>query len=269
MGGNKPTEAIRKIALLLAVASLTACFTIAAPPDGENGPDRETDDETDDTKEEDDDEDDDEPPPSSTIIDTQLSHSDNPVPVAGVGIYCPKDGTEENAEQSYFRVFDLDDSLFDVGADIKIENVEFGVEYAVDDEDDDQQIKVVLHTMAGTVEGTEDNLSLAGMTEIASVDVTISNQTLIGMHTTSIAATVTRDKTLVAEIRVPRSGGNNEDRLFKLGSNPLGQTAESYFLAPECEVNQPTKTGLLTAQNPNFPAMHFIIMVNGKTLGRR
>jgi hypothetical protein len=165
------------------------------------------------------------------------------------------DGTPiQNRENSYYRVFDLAEEKFD--GDLQVDSVTIGVESASAPGDATQPATVRLHTLEG-------DLLVANMTEINHVDIDIEPQLQTALEV-PIAATAPAGSTLVVELFIPDSADQN--RLFFIGSNDLGQTAPGYLRAPSsgCDFIEPTTFDDIGGAD--FPDIDIVMMVSGSYL---
>ncbi|HKE19685.1 MAG TPA: hypothetical protein VKB80_32635 [Kofleriaceae bacterium] len=162
------------------------------------------------------------------------------------------DGTPiENRENSYYRVFDL--AAENIDGDLAVDSVTIGVESASAPGDASQPATVRLHSLAG-------ELLVANMTEIGHADIQIEPQIQTSLEV-PITATAPAGSTLVLELFIPDSADQN--RLFFIGSNNLGQTAPGYIRAPSsgCDFIEPTP--IEDIGGTDFPDVHIVMLVSG------
>ena len=150
-----------------------------------------------------------------------------------------------NFPYSYYRVFDL--AQEGITTPLMVTSVSSGIEFA-EGGDGPQPATIVLHTLTG-------DFVLANLTEIASAEVTVTDQTLSVLEV-PISATVPASSTLVVELRIP-DGAEAGDFLFP-GTNDDGQSAPTFASWPECQVNEPTSLADLDA-----PDVHWVLSVDG------
>ena len=157
----------------------------------------------------------------------------------------------QNRDNSYYRVFDLDQQQ--VEGDLDVTSVIVGVESASTPDGNAQPATARLHTLEG-------GFLVANMTQIASTDFDIEpqNQTTLEVPLTT---TVPAGSTLVFELFIPNAtdGGT----LLFIGSNNLGQTAPGYLRAPSsgCDFIEPTD--FADVGGADFPDIHIVMMVSG------
>jgi hypothetical protein len=157
----------------------------------------------------------------------------------------------QNRENSYYRLFDLDDE--GVTGDLDVTEVHVGIQSAATPDDSAQPITVRLHEVNG-------ELLLANMTELASTDLDVEPQTGTILDV-PLAARVDAGSQLAVEVFVPNS---TVGRLLFIGSNDAGQTAPSYIRAPlgNCAITEPTDFADVA---DGFPDVHIILSVSGET----
>lgn len=157
----------------------------------------------------------------------------------------------QNRENSYYRLFDLDDE--GVNGDLDVTEVHVAIQSASTQDDSAQPITVRLHQVSG-------QLVLANMTELASTDVDVEPQagTVLDVP---LSARVDAGSQLAVEVFVPNS---TVGRLLFIGANDAGQTAPSFIRAPlgNCAITEPTD---LADVAEGFPDVHLILSVSGET----
>ncbi|MHC5112919.1 MAG: LamG-like jellyroll fold domain-containing protein [Planctomycetota bacterium] len=151
-----------------------------------------------------------------------------------------------HGDSSYFRIFDLAAEGITVVYDVC--EVQFGVQSA-SSAAGTQPVTVNLYTLDGAFEFA--NLILYGT---ATVDVGNSGATMV---TVPVAAAVPANAQLVVEIFTPSGAATSAN--FRMGSNDGGQTAPSYWAAPECETPEPVDLATI-----GLPTIHWIINVSGE-----
>ena len=157
----------------------------------------------------------------------------------------------QNRENSYYRLFDLDDEGVD--GDLDVTEVHVAIQSAATPDDSAQPITVRLHQVDGA-------FLLANMTELASTDLDVEPQTDTILDV-PLAARVDAGSQLAVEVFVPNS---TVGRLLFIGSNDAGQTAPSFIRAPlgNCAITEPTDFAIVP---PGFPDVHIILSVSGET----
>ncbi len=165
------------------------------------------------------------------------------------------DNPIQNRDNSYYRVFNLDQQQ--VEGQLDVTSVIVGVESAVTPDGSAQPATARLYTLDGA-------FLIDNMTQIASTDFEIQpqNQTTLEVPLT---ASVPAGSTLVFELFIPNAtdGGT----LFFIGSNDLGQTAPGYLRAPSsgCDFIEPTD--FADIGGTDFPDIHIVMMVSGTDKG--
>jgi hypothetical protein len=161
-------------------------------------------------------------------------------------------GTTEN---HYWRAFNM--QTFTGGAPYNISAVEFGIELAQSGTGTGQPLTVNLYANHGSpFPGGDWQSNLIG----TSGEVNIPDQSLT-IFVQPLSATVAAGTLeLVMEVTTP--DGTGVGNLFFIGSNPDGQSADSYLSAADCGVNDPTPT-----QDIGFPNMMIVFNVDGNCGG--
>ncbi len=178
--------------------------------------------------------------------DILITHSVSQAIESGNSVSCNASGL--HTDNSYYRVFDLDDD-FGIDAAFDVNTVEFGVEEAFG-AGGDQPISVILYTLS---EG--DSFVLSNLTEIGRSDFMLTDQAMT-IVSINVDGLVPAGERLVVEVFTPE--GQTEGNSFFIGSNTAGQTAPSYLRADACGVTQPTDTAAI-----GFPDMHIVMNVIG------
>lgn len=156
----------------------------------------------------------------------------------------------EHADNSYLRVFDL--PALGYTNDFYINSVDVGIEDAVS-LGGSQPAILNLYSLTGP-------LQLANLTLLATEPVTVADQSLTVLNIPlTNQLTVPAGTTLVVEFFTP-DGFVAGNTLF-VGTNNLGQTDDTYILAPDCGFTQPTS--LTTA---GFPDVQLVLNINAGTL---
>jgi hypothetical protein len=157
-------------------------------------------------------------------------------------------GTTEN---HYFRAFNM--NTFVGGVQYNVSSIDFGIESAVSGNGQGQPLTVNLYANHGSPfpngDWQSNLIATSGTLTIPDQALTIFNQ--------AIAATVAAGTLeLVMEVMTPDGTGDGD--LFFIGSNPDGQSADSYLEASACNVNVPTPT-----EDLGFPGMMIVFNVHG------
>jgi N-acetylneuraminic acid mutarotase len=173
--------------------------------------------------------------------------------VSGNSVACNNGfGTTEN---HYWRAFNM--QTFTGGAPYDISAVEFGIELAQSGNGTGQPLTVNLYANHGSpFPGGDWQSNLIG----TSGELNIPDQSLT-VFVQPLSATVAAGTLeLVMEVMTP--DGTGVGNLFFVGSNPDGQSADSYLSAADCGVNDPTPT-----QDIGFPNMMIVFNVDGTCPG--
>lgn len=171
-----------------------------------------------------------------------LSQNSSELIEPDVSIAC-YDDDDNQAENSYYRVFDL--AAEGIDDSFHVVEVEVGVETADGGDDGVQPVEVRLHTVTG-------DFANGGLSTLASVTQQVTNQ--IGTRLVyEFDADVPAGSKLAVEVHTP--GGDDE---FFIGANDEGQTAPSYLRAPECGDEGPVDLASI-----GFPEMHILLTVSG------
>jgi hypothetical protein len=154
------------------------------------------------------------------------------------------DDDDNQAENSYYRVFDL--AAEGISSSFHVVEVEVGVETADGGDDGVQPVEVRLHTVTG-------DFANGQMNTLATVTQQVTNQ--IGSRLVyEFDADVPAGSKLAVEVHTPGSG----DDEFFIGANNEGQTAPSYLQAAECGDEGPVDLASI-----GFPEMHILLTVTG------
>ena len=181
------------------------------------------------------------PAPASAATVT-LSHSISYEIVAGVALACSPDQGVTTTENSYFRVFALED--FGIVSAFTVSSVTFGIEAL---RGGATTITVNLYTLEG--EFLRENLTLISSSTEA------IEPTQIALYTMEVEGTAPAGSTLVVEIAAPDT--RNQGAFF-IGANSAGQTGPSYIASASCDLHEPRDLATL-----DQPAMHIVMEVNG------
>lgn len=181
------------------------------------------------------------PAPASAAT-VKLSHSISYEIVAGVALACSTDQGVTTAENSYFRVFALED--FGIVSAFTVSSVTFGIEAL---RGGATTITVNLYTLEG--EFLRENLTLISSSTEA------IEPTQIALYTMEVEGTAPAGSTLVVEIAAPDT--RNQGAFF-IGANSAGQTGPSYIASASCDLHEPRDLATMSD-----PAMHIVMEVNG------
>lgn len=180
-----------------------------------------------------------------------LSHSTSQIINVANSVSCNYGAgwSYNHAENSYFRVFDLQ-NMGVTGDCFEITSIEVGVENATA-VTGNQPINIRLHSLTGTMSSA--NLSL-----ITSQSFTLPNKSL-QVHSFPFNYLLSNTNILlVVEINAPDGLGANT---FFIGSNSSGETSPSYIQSVSCAINDP-----ITVATIGFPNMHIVMNVKGNNL---
>ncbi|MEE4637331.1 MAG: S8 family serine peptidase [Wenzhouxiangella sp.] len=173
-----------------------------------------------------------------------LSHS-NSLAIGGGTVACGSTGLATTAENSYYRVFNLED--FGLIGGFELTEITFGIQ----DVNVNVDVEVIVHALDGA-------LSTANLTEIGRVTESLTSQTGT-LVTVPLTGEVAAGGTLVVEVNSP----DLTDGRFILGSNDLGQTAPSYIRSAACGINAITD---YVNVGPGFPDVHLVITASGNEI---
>jgi N-acetylneuraminic acid mutarotase len=198
------------------------------------------------------------PTPTPTVTPTAtpgcpsvITQSADQSIVSGNSVACNNGvGTTEN---HYFRAFPMNN----VTLPYTVNQVQFGIEQATSGTGTGQPLTVNLYANHGSPfpngDWQSNLIATSGQLNIPDQSLTIFTQ--------AISATVaTGTLELVMEVMTP--DGTAVGNLFFIGSNPDGQTGDSYLEASACSVNVPTPT-----QDLGFPNMMIVFDVDGSCGG--
>lgn len=174
---------------------------------------------------------------------TTLTHSTSFDLVAGNTPVCSTDGGITTRSNAFLRVFSLDD--FGILDGFDVEKVTFGIET----NSTATTVDVNIYELDGAF--VYENLTLIGS---ATANLPASASTMVEVPIEAFAAP---RSTFVVEIQAPNLSGEGA---FRPGSNPAGETAPSYTVAPACNINEPTSYGDL-----GIAGVNLVMSVTGQT----
>ena len=158
-------------------------------------------------------------------------------------------------ENHYFRAFNM--NTFTGGLAYNVTQVQFGIEQATSGSGTGQPVTVNLYANHGSpFPGGDWQSNLIA----TSGSINIPDQALT-IFTQPISVTVAAG-TLELVMEVMNPDGRPDNNLFFIGSNPDGQSADSYLEATDCGVNVPTPT-----EDIGFPNMMIVFNVDGNCGG--
>jgi hypothetical protein len=188
------------------------------------------------------------PTPSGSCPPVLTESADQSI-VSGNSVSC--NNGVGHADNSYFRAFNMNTFVGGVAYDVT--SVDFGIEQATSGTGTGQPVEVRLYANHGAAfpggDWQSNMIADSGMINIPDQSLTIFNQPI----TVTVPAGTLE---LVYELFTPN--GENVGNLFFVGSNPDGQTADSYLEAADCGVTVPTPT-----EDIGFPGMMIVFNVNG------
>ena len=159
-----------------------------------------------------------------------------------------------HTDNSYWRAFNM--STFTGGQEYDVTSVDFAIEQATSGTGT-QPVEVHIYANHGAPfpggDWQSNMIANSGPISIPDQSLTIFNQPI----TVAVPAGTLE---LVYELFTPN--GENDGNLFFVGSNPDGQSADSYLSAADCGVTVPTPT-----QDIGFPNMMIVFNVNGSCPG--
>lgn len=184
-------------------------------------------------------------PQTSPTCECTLSQSANDTITAGNSAACTYNMGVENAENSYYRVYDL--AALGITSPLAIDTVRVGVEQAVSPVS--QNVTIRLHTLSGS------SLLVANLSQLTTslANVPATNSMVLDFP---VSATAPANSKLVVEVLTPDAMGTGN--LFFMGSNTGAETGPSYMRAPTCGFTEPVPTATI-----GFPNMHIVLNVVG------
>jgi N-acetylneuraminic acid mutarotase len=195
------------------------------------------------------------PSPSGTpgTCPPTITESTSQEIVSGNSVAC-NDGFG-HTDNSYWRAFNM--STFTGGQQYDVTSVDFAIEQATSGGGTGQPVRVRLYANHGSPfpggDWQSNMIADSGEINIPDQSLTIFN---LPISVTVPAGTLE----LVYELFTPN--GQAVGNLFFVGSNPDGQSADSYLSAADCGVTVPTPT-----QDIGFPNMMIVFNVNGSCPG--
>jgi hypothetical protein len=155
---------------------------------------------------------------------------------------CFDDVTNLTFQNSYYRVFPLDD--FGVATTLHITEVEFGIELAAAGPGATlQPAQLQLGTYG--LPPTDATLDLAQVRSLTTVDVKIPDGEGIRMSV-PVTADVAPGTNLIVELAIPDGGAAGS--VFVIGSNAQGERRPGYTSARDCDLMVPTTMASIAKQ---------------------
>ncbi len=184
-----------------------------------------------------------------------LTHSLSQIIKSNTSVSCNTIGIHH--KNSYYRVFDLYGSHFNLNSDWSIQEVQFGIGIAEAGIDTLQDIKLVLYIMSSYDGETinPDSLSQKGDT----INFQVNNNETGTIKTINIepAESIPFGNVLVVEILVP-DGSLNGNKFF-IGSNDYGETDNTYIKASYCGIEAP-----IDVADIMYPDMNLVLNIRGE-----
>ncbi|NLG63539.1 MAG: hypothetical protein GX539_14975 [Candidatus Cloacimonetes bacterium] len=196
------------------------------------------------------------PPVDAAPVNVTLSQTTSPALVSPASIACGNNADNTTAENSWYRVFRLDDA--GVTRDLNVISVSFGVQ----DAEGQPQVQVKLGTYTGSTQPPPTQLVTTQITPLATTSFTVPNITSTApmMVNVPISATVPAGSQLVVEVFAPDFAGTG--KMFWIGGNTSGESAPSYVRAPSCSIAQPQSVQMV-ASGAGITPPHLVITVQG------
>jgi hypothetical protein len=187
--------------------------------------------------------------PPGTPVPITLTQSTNTTTITAANSVSCNGGTPNfyHAENSYYRVFNL--PAMGVTSAFTITRVDVGIEDATGT-GGSQAANLKLYTLNGA-------LMLANLTPIGTVPLTVTDQQLTVLQIPVPSTVVPAGSQLVVEFHTP-DGQTLMNRFF-VGSNALGESAQTFIRATACAVTEPTAVAV-AAPGVN---MHWVVSVTG------
>jgi hypothetical protein len=176
---------------------------------------------------------------------TTITESIDPVTVTDSSVVCANNG--DNVATQCWRSFVLPD--FGITDFFAITMVEIGITIATAGVGGEQPITVNLYT-------TDLTFPTGTLTLIGTLDVMVPDQQLT-LYQVPVTGTAPPGSELVVEISIP-DATSGSGRLFMLGANNLGQTADSWISSAGCGFSTPVTTASI-----GFPFVMWVMSVTG------
>jgi hypothetical protein len=169
---------------------------------------------------------------------------------------CFNDVTNLTFQNSYYRVFALDD--FSLTTTLHVTEVDFGIELADAGPNATQQPAQLQLGTYGTTPA-DPTLDPAQIRSLAALDIKIPDGAGTRM-TVPITADVAPGTNLIVELTIP--DGADAGSSFVIGSNAAGERRPGYTSAPQCALSVPTTMQSIAKQN-NLGEADIIMSVTG------
>jgi hypothetical protein len=176
---------------------------------------------------------------------TTITHSVDPVTISDTSLACI--GDSANSDNQLWRSFILAD--FGITDFFDVTMVEIGISEAAAGGGGMQPMTVNLFT-------TDLIFPTGTLTLIGTLDVMVPDQ-YHTLYQIPVTGTAPPGSELVVEISIPEATAGS-GRIFLLGANNLGQTADSWISSAGCGVTTPVTTATL-----GFPFVMWVMSVTG------
>ncbi len=189
------------------------------------------------------------------ISDTSflITHSISQDIIPETSVSCNKNGV--HFENSYYRVFDLSSSIFNINGDLTVQQVQVGIGYSKGGIDTIQNVKLVLYQMS-TYNGTIQLDSLNQKGDTLNFQVSDNESGTIRTLQVQPPVSIPKGRVLVVEVLVP--DGQQDSNVFFIGANDLPQTDKTFIKAKHCNVNE-----IVDVADIGYADMHLLINVIG------
>ncbi len=172
-----------------------------------------------------------EPEPEPSWVDIELRQVSSRI---GSAFGC-NDSDNINFEHSFYRVFDLENTVYALGSEIKILTVEFAVRNAEDQSGSKQDIEIKLHTLDRMAYGDgSGGLSLDDLSQVAQKSVKIDDTDHGVLYEVDLLWEAPATGLVVAEIAIP--DGLDDQAGIWLGTSSDTELKPSYFHCPPEDV---------------------------------
>lgn len=195
------------------------------------------------------------PDNKKSLLDTSfiITHSLSQEIIPETSVSCNSGGIQY--QNSYYRVFDLSSSTFNINGDWTAQKVQVAIGYAKGGIDTVQYAKLILYQMS-TYDGTILLENLNQRSDTITFQISDADSGTIKTIPIQPAISIPKGSALVAEVLIP--DGQEDGNVLFIGSNDLPQTDKTFIKAKHCTVDEP-----VDATDIGYPDMHLIINVIG------
>ncbi len=179
---------------------------------------------------------------------SNITHSTSQEITLGNSIACRNETTGYHLENGYWRAFDM--ATFANSEQYNVTSVSFGIEGAISGSGSGQPVTVILYRNVGAA------FPGGVLTQLASKDVTVTDQVQTIMSVPLIATVPAGTSELVMEVFSP--SGIAAHNTFFIGTNPAPQTGPSYISSPGCGSPNPVDVATI-----GFPNAHSVFNIHG------